>query len=165
MNDALVPMLGAEVIRRAMHKELSTTARVSYILLLLVGLGSALLIGSLWLTEPRPLPLRTQVAFGMLVAVNLAWATLSAWVLAQRKVLYVQHKIIGAWMAIVFCAAFLLLGMGIAYQRGNTTALIILTMGGIAQLIVAVVLLARARRQRSELLARREELQRQLAVG
>jgi hypothetical protein len=165
MNDTLAPTLGPEVIRQAMHKELSTAARVGYILLLLVGIGGALLIGSLWLTEPRPFPLRTHLAFGMLMAVNLSWAALSTWVLSRRKVLYAQHKVIGGWMAIVFCAAFLLLGMGIAYQRGNTNALLVIMLGGVAQLVVASALLVRARRQRSELLARRDELCKQLAAG
>jgi hypothetical protein len=163
MNDTLAPAIGPEAVRQTMHRELSTTARVGYILLLLLGIGGALLIGSLWLTEPRPFPLRTHAAFGMLMTVNLSWAALSAWVLSRRKVLYAQHKVIGGWMAIVFCTAFLLLGMGIAYQRGNTSALLVIVLGGVAQIVVACALLVRAQRQRSALLARRDELCRRIA--
>lgn len=149
--------------RSLMRSELSTAARVGYTLLLLIGITGAGLVGSLWLTEPGPLPTRTHWAFGLIIAINMSWAILSAWVLLQRKVLYARHRVIAGWMAVVFCAGFLVIGGAIACQRANVKALILIGIVGIAELILAVALLRRARRRRRELLARRDELCRQLA--
>lgn len=153
----------AAAVLRLMHSELSTAARIGYTLLLLIGITGAGLLGSLWLTEPGTLPVQTQWAFGLIIAINISWAVLSAWVLSQRKVLYARHRVIAGWMAVVFCTGFLVIGAAIACQRANVKALILIGIVGIAELIVAVALLRRARRRRSELLARRDELCRQLA--
>lgn len=163
MHAQTSPKLDAAAVRRMLQEELSTKVRVGYTLLLLVGLTAAVLISSLWLTEPGPIPTRTQIAFGLIVAINLAWATLAAWVLTRRKVLYAMHRVIAGWMAVAFCAAFLLIGLAIAYQRANWTALAVIGIIGSAQIVVAIALLLRARRRRSELLARRDQLRDELA--
>lgn len=163
MHQLSSPTLDADVVRRAMHKELSTAARVGYTLLLLVGFTGAGLVGSLWLTEPEPLPSATQLAFGLLVIINLSWAGFAAFVLTQRKVLYARHSVIGGWMAVVFCAIFLVFGLTIALLRGNTNANIAIGLVATAQLVVAIALLVRAVRRYRELLSRRDDLVRQLA--
>jgi hypothetical protein len=162
MNHLTSPTLAADVVRRAMHKELSTAARIGYILLLLVGIAGVGLVGSLWLTESEPLPFATQLAFGLLVVINLSWAGFAAWVLSQRKVLYARQRVIGGWMAVVFCTIFLVFGLTIAVLRGNVNALIAIGLVATAQLAVAIVLLVRAVRRHRELLSRRDELVRQL---
>lgn len=158
MNQFASPMLDPEVVRRALHKQLSTPARIGYTLLLLTGVAAVGLIGSLWATEPGPLPTETHVAFALIVAINLSWAAFSAWVLSQRKVLYAKHRVIAGWMAVTFCTGFLLIGATVAWQRDNVNALVLIGVVGIAQLAVAGKLLQRAKRRRSALLARRDEL-------
>lgn len=150
-------------VQEMARRELSTPTRIGYLLLLMVALLGAGLIGTLWLTEPQPLPLRTQVAFGLLVMINLAWSALFGWVLTQRKVLFAIHSVIAGWMAVVFCSIFLLLGLVIGFARMNTTALALVGVVGTAQLFAAIILLKRSQRRRRELVARRHELVEALA--
>src|SRR3990170_206308 len=144
-------------VQDMVRRELSTPKRIGYLLMLMLTLTGAGLIGSLWLTEPAPLPLRTHVAFGLLVVINLAWSALFGWVLTRRKVLYAMHRVIAGWMAVVFCGVFLLFGLTIAIVRMNTIALTVVGVVGIAQLLIAITVLRRARRRRRELWARRSE--------
>lgn len=150
--------LTVERVQEMARRELSTPTRIGYLLLLMVALLGAGLISTLWLTEPHALPLRTQLAFGLLVAINLAWSALFGWVLTQRKVLFAIHSVIAGWMAVVFCSVFLLLGLAIGFTRMNTTALIVVGVVGTGQLFAAIIMLKRSQRRRRDLLARRQEL-------
>jgi hypothetical protein len=154
------PTLTAEQIRLAIQRELSTGKRVVYILLLLVTLTAAGLIGLLWLTEPMPLPLRTQLVFGMLLVINVSWAVFCGWVLVRRQVLFAAHRVIAGWMAVVFCFLFLGMGCAIAYQRANSAAFAAIVMLGLIEAGVAIVVLQRALRYRRQLMDRRDELMR-----
>ncbi len=147
-----------EQIQEMARRELSTPTRIGYLLLLMVTLLGAGLISMLWITEPQPLPLRTQVAFGLLVTINLAWSVLFGWVLMQRKVLFAIHRVIAGWMAVVFCSVFLLLGLTIGVVRMSPTMLTLFGVIGAVQLAVAVIMLKRSQRRRHILLARRDEL-------
>ena len=150
--------LTVEQVQAMARRELSMPTRIGYLLLLMLTLMGAGLISTLWITEPEPLPLRTQVAFGLLVTINLAWSALFSWVLTQRKVLFAIHNVIAGWMAVAFCSVFLLAGLAIGLMRMNTTALILVGVVGSVQLFAAIILLKRSRRRRRELLARRDEL-------
>jgi hypothetical protein len=143
-----------EMVRR----ELSTPKRLGYLLLLMLTLTAACLIGTLWITEPAPLPLRTNVAFALLTLINLAWSGLFGWVVTRRKILFAQHRVIAGWMALAFCALFLIVGMVVAAIRTNTTALAFVGLVGTGQLLLAILVLKRARYRRRKLLARRDEL-------
>jgi hypothetical protein len=143
-----------EMVRR----ELSTPKRLGYLLLLMLTLTAACLIGTLWITEPAPLPLRTHIAFGLLTFINLAWSVLFGWIVIRRKVLYAQHKVIAGWMALAFCALFLIVGLVVAAVRMNTTAFAFVGVVGMCQILLAALILKRARYRRRELLARRDEL-------
>jgi membrane associated rhomboid family serine protease len=150
--------LTVEQVQEMARRELSMTTRIGYLLLLMITLMGAGLISILWLTEPGPLPLRTQVAFGLLVAINLSWSMLFGWVLTRRKVLFAIHKVIAGWMAVVFCSVFLLFGLAIGILRMNPTMMIIVGVVGAVQLLVAIMMLNRGQRRRRELLARRHVL-------
>jgi hypothetical protein len=150
--------LTVEQVQAMLHRELSTPTRVGYLLMLLVTLLAAGLVGMLWLTEPRSLPVRTHLAFSALVAINLAWAALSGWVVTRRKVLFAAHNVIAGWMAVTFCTVFLASGIVIAMVRMNLLALVAVVLVGGAQLFAAVAVLIHARRRRRQLLSRRSEL-------
>ena len=150
--------LTVEQVQEMARRELSTPTRFGYLLLLMFTLLGAGLVSTLWITEPGPLPLRTQVAFGLLVLINLAWSALFGWVLTQRKVLFAIHSVIAGWMAVVFCSVFLLLGLAIGFTRMNSTALILVGAMGTVQLFAAIIMLKRSQRRRRDLLARRQEL-------
>jgi hypothetical protein len=150
-------------VQDMVRRELSMPKRITYLFLLLLTLTGAGLIGSLWLTEPGPLPLRTHLAFGALVAINLAWSALFGWIVTRRKVLFAVHQVIAGWMAVAFCGIFLLFGALIAISRGNATALFAVGLVGIAMVFVAIMILKRARHRRQLLIARRNELSVQLS--
>jgi hypothetical protein len=158
MKYANFSSLTVEQAQKMVRRELSTPARLGYLLLLMMTLTAAGLIATLWITEPGPLPMRTHVAFGLLTMINLAWAVLFGWVLTRRKVLYAMHRVIAGWMALSFCALFLLFGLMIAVVRTDATASAFIGLVGAGQLVVAVILLRRARRRQHALLARRDEL-------
>lgn len=155
--------LTVERVQEIVRRELSTPTRIGYSLMCMFTLTAAGLIGTLWLTERGPLPLRTHIAFGLLVAINLAWSALFGWVVTRRKVLYAMHSVIAGWMAVGFCSLFLLFGLAIGLTRMNTTALVAVGLLGIVQLLVAIAMLRHAQRRRRALLARRDELAGKLA--
>jgi hypothetical protein len=150
--------LTVEQAQEMVRRELSTPKRLGYLLLLMMTLVAACLISTLWITEPAPLPLRTHVAFGLLTFINLAWSVLFGWIVTRRKVLFAQHRVIAGWIALAFCALFLIVGLVVAAIRMNTTALAFVGVVGMCQLLLAIVVLKRAHLRRRELLARRDEL-------
>jgi hypothetical protein len=155
--------LTIEQVQDMVRRELSAPTRIGYLLMFLITMTAAGLIGTLWLTEPGPLPLRTHMAFAALVAINVAWSVLFGWVLTKRKVLLALHRVIAGWMALLFCGVFLVVGLTIAVIKMNTTALIAIGLVGSVQVVAAVVMLVRARRRRRQLLERRNELTGMLA--
>jgi hypothetical protein len=159
------PAVSAEQIQRMLASELSLRARVGYVTLLLVSLLMAIMMGSLWLTEPS-LPLRAHIAFGLIVVIALSWVALSVRVLASRRVLFAAHRIVAAWMSVVFSSVFVLgmIAIRLADSRGFDAAAASLAAacGGV-MLTVAVVLLFRARHQYAQLLERRRTLEARLA--
>jgi hypothetical protein len=160
MTHCGAPTLTAEQIRNAIQRELSTGKRVVYVLLMLVTLTAAGLIAALWLTEPVPLPLRTQLVFSILLVINLSWAGFCGWVLVRRQVLFAAHRVIAGWMAVIFCFLFLGTGSAIAYQRASSAAFASIVLLGAIEAGVAIVVLQRALRYRRQLITRRDELMR-----
>ncbi|MEU4563092.1 hypothetical protein AB0F72_32315 [Actinoplanes sp. NPDC023936] len=125
------------------------------ILLALAGLaggcGAALLL-LLWLTEPDPLPLRTRVAFGGLVAVGVSWAAYAAGTLA-RMPLFAADRVIAAWLALIFTTATTAASLAVAITRPSPAAGAA-TVIALGTVLAAGTLLRRARRRRAALLAR-----------
>ena len=160
-NDFDVPTVSTEEMQRMMNGELSLTARLAYVALMLVSLGATVAIASLWATEAS-LPMRTQIAFALMVAIGLSWVAYSTWVLTRRRVLFAGHRIIAARMAVgfsaLFAAGFALLA--ILGQGGRAAAPAAGT--GLVMLAVAIALLIHARRRFAQLQQRREILEREL---
>lgn len=157
------PRPSLEEVRKSLAGELSTRSRLAYTFLLLVDLGLAAAVGSLWLTEPG-LPVRTHIAFGMLLAFTLGWSGFLLWTLARRKVLLARHRVLAGRLAVTFCSLFTLgaLALGLLQPERRATGLSAAGMGGFL-LLVAVALLVPAQRRYRELTARRGELERELA--
>ena len=65
--------ISAKEMQEMAADRMSMGSRLRYTGVLLVGLGGAALVGSLWATEPA-LADRTRIAFALLLAINLAWA-------------------------------------------------------------------------------------------
>lgn len=145
-------------LQRLLDAELSLRSRVGYVLLLLASLGMACLAGSLWATEPA-LPVRTQVAFALIISIALGWVSFSIWVLRHRRVLYARDRIVAGRMAVTFTSIFVLGTLAAGYQTGNAAVYWAAALG-LVLLGVAVVMLARGHRAFNRLAGRREALER-----
>ena len=147
-------------VRRLLDKELSRPSRIGYLTLLAGSLTMAVVVASLWLTEPL-LPTRVRVAFGLMTVVGLSWAALAGWVLTTRRVLLGRDRVVAGRFAVTFTAAFVIGALTLGYMSGGT-APYAAAMMGLGLLAGAIALLVRAHRRVARLTARREALEREL---
>ncbi|HEX2121785.1 MAG TPA: transmembrane transport protein [Thermoanaerobaculia bacterium] len=155
------PTISAQEMQRWMAGELSLRSRLAYTALLLVALASSGAIAALWLTEPS-LPMRTQIAFGLMIPIGLSWVAYAGWVLTRRRVLLAGHRIVAARMAVAFSALFAA-GSAVLGVWGPAGPAAFAAAGfGLFMLAVAAGLLLHARRQFARLLERRRALQLEL---
>lgn len=152
-------------MRRRLGEELSPVRRGLYALLLLADVLVAVVVASLWLTEPD-LPLRTHVAFAAMLVVAVGWAVFFSHTLTRRKVLFARQRLTASWLALLACSAFTLgaLALAVIYPEMRSAALTATALGG-TLVVAAGLLLIRARQRWAELWQRREQLERQLAVS
>lgn len=148
--------LTPESVLQMTDRELSTAARVRYVILLLASLLMAVGVVSLWATEPT-LPLRTHVAFGLMTVIALAWTTFAARVLTVRRVLYAKHRVVAARMAVAFTGVFVAGALVLAVSTGAAGGYVAAATGAVL-FTVAVALLVRSQRTLEQLVARRAEL-------
>lgn len=134
---------------------MSPWRRVRAVWAVLGGLAGAVLIGSLWATEPAPLPGRTQLGFAVIVAFCLAWAVYGVWALRRRTALLAVDRVIAAWLAVAASAVTSALIVTIAVQRGSG---VLAAFVGAVLLAVSGALAVQAHRRRTALLRRRDEL-------
>lgn len=128
---------------------LSPWRRVRVVWALVAGVAGAVFAGSLWATEPGPLPVRTNLAFAAITAFCVAWAVYGAWAINRRTALLAVDRVIAAWIA-----------MGASVV---TTALLAFAapqaiVVGIIAIVVSGALAVQAHRKRAALLKRRDEL-------
>ena len=157
------PVLSAADIQRMVAAEIGLPPRLGYTLLLLASLAGAGAIGSLLVTEPA-LPARTRIAFALIIAIGLSWAVFATWVLARRRVMLAQHRLVAARMAVGFTALLTLGGPIAGAAAGRRDTAYAMVGVGLVMLVVAVTQLVRARRRVAMLSRRRAELERQLGV-
>lgn len=141
----------------ALQRELSRRSRLGHVLLLLAAASGAIVVVSVWATEPI-LPLRTHLAFLALTMVCLAWAVHAARVLRRRAILLVPHRVRAALIAMSSAGAFIIGALAVWWSTGATAALLAAS-SGFLWLAIAAILLARARRQRAALQQRLRELE------
>ncbi|AGZ43189.1 hypothetical protein [Actinoplanes friuliensis] len=147
-------MTPEEVLSR-LEAPLSLRKRIAYLTVALAGLTASALIGLLWATEPD-LPLRTEVAFAVLVTIGLCWAAFGGWAVTRRTPLFARDRVIAAWLG---AGAWLTLTIGasaitiLRHEFEPAVAGIVLTLG-----VLAAVNLRAARRARAALTRRKTEL-------
>lgn len=140
-------------MQERVRAQVGMPSRLGYTALLIAGVGMAGLAATLLATEPA-LPPRTRIAFALLVAAGLAWASFAGWVLARRRVLFGRQQVVAASMAVVVTLVFL---AGAAAVRDR------IGYGGVATAAVmcaaALVMLVRARRRVARLSERLRALE------
>jgi hypothetical protein len=123
----------------------------------LAGLLGSGLIALLWATEPG-LPPRTAVAFAVLVAIGLGWAACGTWAVTRRVPLFALDRVVAGWLGVTAWALFAAGSLVVATLRHRVEPelLAVVVLLG----LLSVVLLRSARRERSALPRRKEELTR-----
>ena len=142
------------------HQVLSSRSRYGHVALLLAALMMCVLLGALLATETG-LPGRTQAALAVMLGIGACWVGYAAWVLAHRRTLLANHRVVAGWMAVGFTAMFLAGASGLAWVTGLGGFLAAAGIGAV-MLAAAIALLVRARRHIDRLQAQRRELERRL---
>jgi hypothetical protein len=140
--------------------ELSLRARLGHVLLALVASAMTIVVVSLWLTEPA-LPTRTRAAFAMLAIIGSGWVAYSVWVLSTRRVMLARQRVVAGRLAVAFTGAFAA-GCGLLAATTAPGAVWPALAMSLVLLAVALVLWRRADMAHTRLLARRDELEREL---
>ncbi|GAA0504196.1 hypothetical protein Ade02nite_28180 [Paractinoplanes deccanensis] len=130
---------------------LSLRRRVSSVAAGLAGLTGSSLIALLWATEPV-LPARTHVAFGVLVAIGLAWAGFAGWAVTRRTPLFARDRVVAAWLGVAAWLLFTAGGLAIALGRHRLSPWLIVVIAVLG--VAAAGNLHAARRARARLLRR-----------
>lgn len=147
-------MTPEEVIRR-LEQPLSLRRRIGYVAVALAGLVGSGLVGLLWATEPG-LPARTEVAFGVLVAIGLAWTAFGTWAVTRRAPLFARDRVVAGWLGVVAWLVFTVGALVVAAWRDRVDlglVAVVVVLGG-----VTVWRLWAAVRARAELMRHREQL-------
>jgi len=150
-------------IQKVSQGEMSVKSRLGYVILLLVSSAMTVGIVSLWATEAY-LPMRAQIAFGVMSLIGVSWAALSTWALTTRRILLARDRVIAGRMSVVFTALFLAGAIAAVAMSGKAAALGAAATGAV-MLAIALRVLSGARRRFAELSARRAELERELRSG
>ncbi len=158
MNPESISLKNVQLLAGA---ELSLKARMGYVALLLASAAMTAVVASLWLTEPS-LPMRTQVAFGVMSLIGLSWCALASWALRARRPLFARDRVIAGGMAVSFTALFVVAALAAVAMVGSPATYGMLGTG-VAMFALATALLFKARRRFAALAGRRLELERALA--
>lgn len=140
------------------HGQLTTAKRWLYRILLVVTCALVALIGSLWLTEPGPLPVRLHIAFASFVTIGCGWICVFTWLLWRRSCHSVVDQLVTGWAATIATGSSLIVAMPIAISRGTTQAVVALLALGLLMFAASLWLLARAYRHQAQLRLRLSEL-------
>ncbi|MCC6164749.1 MAG: hypothetical protein IT182_15470 [Acidobacteria bacterium] len=135
---------------------LSPRTRAAHVALLLVASAAGIGLLSLWLTEPS-LPARTHAAFAVMTVMAASWVAYASWVLTRRHVLFARQRVVAGWMSVTFSACFVAGTLAVGATSGGRATLMAAALGA-PMLLLAIVLLVRARRVHARLLERRREL-------
>lgn len=124
---------------------------------LLAGVVGGGVLGSLWLTEPGPLPERTVLAFALLEGVCVAWACFGGWALLRRTAMFALDRVVAGWLAVAASTVMTLVMTAITATRGRG-ALAALAVG-LVFVGAAATAVVHAQRRRNALLRRKHELE------
>jgi hypothetical protein len=149
------------MIRSLARDELSARSRLGYVTILLAAAAMTCIVVLLLFTE-RGVPGRAQFAFVAMAAIGLSWVGLATWVLTTKRVLAARDRVIAGWMAVSFTFLYFAFAVFAALISGRWSSVAGVAIAA-AMVWFAVRVLRKAQRRRSELLARRAELEQQLA--
>lgn len=141
--------------------QVSFRSRVGHLALFLVATGMSVALASLLATEDG-LPARTIAGLAVLLAINISWAAYAVWVLAARRTLLFNHRVVAGRIAFAATMVFTLGAAAIGAATGAAAAWLAVGLG-IALVAAAIALLARAKRDLAMLQLRRAALEARLS--
>ncbi|HSX58814.1 MAG TPA: hypothetical protein VLF18_01320 [Tahibacter sp.] len=147
-------------LHRITARALSPAGRYGHVALLLAALLMGVVIVALLATEPA-LPRHTRTALTAMAVIEAAWIGYAGWVLRQRRPLMARHRVAAGTMAVAFTGLFFA-GACAAVMVAGTTVAWTAAVVGAGLLVLAIAMLAQARRRVAELQHRRGELERLL---
>jgi hypothetical protein len=150
------PRLSAREMMERLSPALSPGTRIRAVAALLAGVAGTVFVGTLWWSEPGPLPGRTRLAFALFLVFCVAWAGYGGWLLMRRVALFATDRLVAAWIGLVASLATTAVSTVVAVRR-DAGVWPALTVGGLL-IAVALVLAVRAHARRAELLRRMREL-------
>jgi hypothetical protein len=152
-----IPAISADNIRHILRAELSFKVRIAYVIGLLGTATFSIALSSLWWTEPG-LPLRTHLAFGVLLAINLGWSAFCLWALTRTKVLYARQGVVAGRLAVLWSAVFVAGAIAVGVSTGNLQGGALAALSGSGFLLCAWMVLRRATLKHQQLLRLRDQL-------
>lgn len=133
--------------RRLVAARAARRSTLASTLLLLASSAGGLAVGVLWWTEPRALPLRTQVGFALCMGVCGCWSGIAVWRLRRRGGFLARQRVFATGFALVASLAFTALGLAASPHVGAPRAAWTVGLSGTAMTAVAGALHAAARRR------------------
>lgn len=153
-----------EAVVMLAQAQVSFRSRVGHLALLLVAIGATVSLTSLLATE-EGLPLRTWAGLLALLMINVGWGSYAAWVLAVRRTMLSNHRVVAGRIALGASTLFALSAAALGIVTGAAAAYLAAGIG-LALLIVAAIVLSRAKQNLRTLQRRRTELEtRLLEIG
>ena len=153
------PALEAE-LQRLTTRALSPLAQYGHVALLLASLMTSIMLAALLTTEPT-LPVRTQLAFAVMLGIGAGWVSYATWVLRRRRPLMAKHRVVAGRMAVAFTALFFIGAGGMAMVTGTVAFQLATALAG-GLVALALVALRTAHAEVARLEVRRQQLEREL---
>lgn len=148
MNETSISQEAARELAGRLLRQ-SVVRRWLYRWLLCSGTAVLAMVTSLWLTEPKPLPLALHLAFSAMTLISLGWTSIATYHLWFRQCHSINDRVLTAWWATFSCLLFLLIGAPIAFWRGPPSgAIAVLATGATLLTFAAVTLWQSYRRKR-----------------
>ena len=156
-------MARPDAIMALARAQLSFRARLGHLVLLLVAMAATVALVSLLVTEPA-LPGRTAWALGALAALNAVWAAYAGWVIAARRTLLANHRVVAGRIALAAALMFTLGSAALGAVAGVAAGYLAAGVG-LVLTAAAAALLAGATRRRAALRRRLAELGGDMRAG
>lgn len=147
-----------DAVLAIVRRQASPLSATALTLLALVSGGGALLIATLWATEPVALPVRTRWAFALCILVASSWCAFAVHGLRRARRPYAGQRVVAAAMGTAFSALFTLFGLAVAWGQEPTARGWAVGATGATVTVCAALMWGRARRARVGLEALRREL-------
>lgn len=150
-------------LARITDQALSRGERAGHVAMTLFAAAMALLFVALLATEAW-LPLRTKIAFWVMLVIAASWVAYGLRVLSRRRPLLASREVVAGRMALLFSAVFTAGTMAVGWINAGVLFTPATTLGA-TMVLVAIANLVRAHWRRSRLESLRARLERELAAG